>query len=207
MNAQGKGFAVSIGFHAGMFALLLGLASGPRPEGVRTLSLDITIARESVAATPSATLSRNTKPRKARPELTDPVLPAKPEEPAPVMVPEPMETAAQEAEGAEQQASISDAPAQGGQDMPGIDLSELRENVQRSIAYPALARRMGWEGRVVISFMICADGTLRNVRLEESSGKPILDRNALDVVKRIDRLPANAGIQRVVLPIVYKLDG
>lgn len=213
MNAESKGFAVSIGFHACVFALVAGIASAPGPERARSLSLDISIGRESAAATPTAVLSPVKE--KARPaQHLEPEAPAINKE----EMTEKTESISQETAGSAQASSGVDRAAQtdtsepsAGSGVSRIDLSALREHLQRSIVYPAIARRMGWEGRVVVSFTVCADGTVRNVRLVESSGKPVLDRNALDVVKSIDRIPdiahAGAGIPEVVLPIVYRLDG
>jgi TonB family protein len=46
--------------------------------------------------------------------------------------------------------------------------------------YPASAMRAGKEGSVLLSFVITTSGTVRNPKVEASSGYPDLDRAAMD---------------------------
>ncbi|MCS7261846.1 MAG: energy transducer TonB [Aquificaceae bacterium] len=86
-------------------------------------------------------------------------------------------------------------------------LSVISHIVQRSISYPPLARRMGWEGRVVLSIHIKEDGTLKEVKIAESSGYELLDRNAVETVKRVAGLFPKPPVEVVVkLPVAYKLE-
>jgi len=57
-------------------------------------------------------------------------------------------------------------------------LSVISSLVQKSITYPLLARKMGWEGRVVMCFRLTPDGRL------EDLGYEIFDRSALEAVSR-----------------------
>jgi protein TonB len=85
------------------------------------------------------------------------------------------------------------------------DLRMINERIRAGLKYPAIARRMGWEGTVRVSFVICYDGTIRNVELVESSGSPVLDKNALKVINEFPPFPGRAREARVVVPIVYDL--
>lgn len=85
------------------------------------------------------------------------------------------------------------------------DLAALREIVQRSLVYPSLARRMGWEGRVTLSFIVCRDGRAREVAVLESSGREVLDRHAVESVQKISGLPASTTEAKVIVPVVYRL--
>lgn len=58
--------------------------------------------------------------------------------------------------------------------------------------YPTIARRMGYEGRVVIVFDVAVDGSCADVRVRESSGYEILDTTAVDAVKCWRFEPATA---------------
>ncbi|MCS6957304.1 MAG: energy transducer TonB [Aquificaceae bacterium] len=79
--------------------------------------------------------------------------------------------------------------------------------VQRNITYPPLARKMGWEGKVVLSICIDEDGTLKEVRVLESSGYEVLDRNAIETVKRVAGLFPKPPVEVVVkLPVRYRLE-
>ncbi|MBN2254453.1 MAG: energy transducer TonB [Deltaproteobacteria bacterium] len=51
-------------------------------------------------------------------------------------------------------------------------------------AYPAIARRRGYEGTVILSVQVDADGLVGGVSVKVSSGHAILDRAAVDAVKR-----------------------
>lgn len=66
----------------------------------------------------------------------------------------------------------------------------LRE-VQRAIAnqrrYPALARRRGDTGTVVVSFVVERSGRITGVGIAKGSGSATLDSAALDTLKRLRR--------------------
>lgn len=51
-------------------------------------------------------------------------------------------------------------------------------------AYPAVSKRMGEQGKVVLRVLIGADGLPQQVQLQQSSGYDRLDRQAQDVVLR-----------------------
>ena len=76
--------------------------------------------------------------------------------------------------------------------------------------YPRFAREQGWEGVVVLRLVIGADGTVRSVRTNKSSGHPILDESAEQAVYRWRFDPAKDGEipvpVTVDLPIRFDLD-
>ncbi|MFN3870873.1 MAG: TonB family protein [Aquificaceae bacterium] len=79
--------------------------------------------------------------------------------------------------------------------------------VQKHISYPPLARRMGWEGRVVVRFTLTSEGKLENVHIEKSSGYDLLDKNAMETVKRVAHLFPKPPVDVVVkLPVNYRLE-
>ena len=45
----------------------------------------------------------------------------------------------------------------------------IKDSIQGNISYPRIARKMGWQGRVLISFIICKDGSVKDIRIIESS--------------------------------------
>ena len=51
-------------------------------------------------------------------------------------------------------------------------------------AYPAVSRRLGEQGLVVLRVLIGADGQVQKVEVKESSGFERLDRQAIDTVTR-----------------------
>ncbi len=79
--------------------------------------------------------------------------------------------------------------------------------VQKNIRYPFIARRMGWEGRVVLSFILTKKGTIKELKVESSSGYEVLDKNALETVKRCSKyFPVPPVDVKIKLPIVYRLE-
>ncbi len=49
--------------------------------------------------------------------------------------------------------------------------------------YPDEARRKGWEGTVLVAALVGADGAVRSVRVERSSGHPCLDDAAIEAAR------------------------
>ena len=76
--------------------------------------------------------------------------------------------------------------------------------------YPPLARRRGYEGRVVIRASVAPDGGVASAAVGQSSGYGILDRAALQAVKRWRFRPAQRGGQPVAtvldVPVVFRLE-
>ncbi len=50
--------------------------------------------------------------------------------------------------------------------------------------YPAIARRRGYEGVVMLSAEVLIDGTVGKLKIKKSSGYDILDRSALETVRK-----------------------
>ncbi|MGF1616107.1 MAG: energy transducer TonB [Gammaproteobacteria bacterium] len=76
--------------------------------------------------------------------------------------------------------------------------------------YPALARRRGYEGHVLIQAGIQADGRTGQVEVKQSSGHRVLDEAAVATVKDWRFLPARRAGQAVSttvdIPIRFRLD-
>jgi periplasmic protein TonB len=84
--------------------------------------------------------------------------------------------------------------------------SYIRDKILRNVHYPDAARRMGWQGKVILSFVIAADGSVRDFRIVQSSGFSILDRSAIETVSDTAPFPKPPGEAQLVIPIVYRLD-
>ena len=70
------------------------------------------------------------------------------------------------------------------------------------LKYPVIARRRGYEGKILLSAMISVDGTVVGVKVKESSGHPILDRAAMKAVEAWEFEPA----RRMGSPIYMSVD-
>jgi protein TonB len=60
-------------------------------------------------------------------------------------------------------------------------------------AYPRLAQREGWEGKVVLRVRVLPNGHVGQTTLQKSAGHSALDEAALEVVKRWTFVPATQG--------------
>ena len=83
----------------------------------------------------------------------------------------------------------------------------LRENMH----YPRAARIAGQEGRAIVRFVIDRSGKVSSIRLEQSSGHAILDREAVEMIERADPFPIMpdemAGSQlELRVPIVFDIN-
>lgn len=78
-------------------------------------------------------------------------------------------------------------------------------------AYPALARRMHEQGRVMIRVLVSVDGLPERIELKTSSGFARLDQAALETIQSWKFVPARQGSEKiaawVVVPITFSLDG
>jgi periplasmic protein TonB len=87
----------------------------------------------------------------------------------------------------------------------GAILREIRDSIMKNVIYPDRARRMGWEGRVIVSFTVYEDGSIRDARIVQSSGTLVLDDAAKEALRKSTVRTQFAKRVQVVLPIEYKL--
>lgn len=76
--------------------------------------------------------------------------------------------------------------------------------------YPAIARRMGEQGKVILRVAVSAHGTAESVEVRTSSGSPRLDEAAVNTVRHWKFVPARRGdspvASWVLVPINFKLE-
>lgn len=70
--------------------------------------------------------------------------------------------------------------------------------------YPPAAIRQGLEGEALVLLLIDTQGTVVAARIETSSGHALLDEAALQAVRRLRTLPADAP-QETLLPVRFRL--
>lgn len=87
----------------------------------------------------------------------------------------------------------------------------LWKRIEQLKRYPSQARTRRWEGKVILEAVIRDDGTIMELRIEESSGHAILDQDALAVVKKASPLALKHSLGQpqitILVPISYNLDG
>jgi len=77
--------------------------------------------------------------------------------------------------------------------------------------YPEIAMDNGWEGKVLMKVHVLANGRPDSVSVVKSSGKPVLDNEAVRTVKKWSFVPAKRGTTPidgwVTVPISFNLQG
>lgn len=105
------------------------------------------------------------------------------------------------------QAASTPAPAQAAVTAARFDAAYLHNPHP---AYPALSRRMGEEGKVLLKVRVTPDGRAAAVDVEKSSNFDRLDDAALRSVAHWRFVPAKRGEEAieatVIVPIVFRLD-
>jgi protein TonB len=86
----------------------------------------------------------------------------------------------------------------------------LQEQLRSHFRYPGLARRRGLEGTVVLHFRVEKDGQIINIKVLDSSGHGILDRNAHATLENIGRVDHGQPLLisqalDLTLPVIYRL--
>ncbi|MHB8811592.1 MAG: energy transducer TonB [Desulfobulbaceae bacterium] len=76
--------------------------------------------------------------------------------------------------------------------------------------YPVLARKRGWQGRVLLAVAVGSDGSVQEVRVHSGSGHELLDEAALRAVRAWRFQPGNRGgkpvATEVQVPVHFQLE-
>ncbi len=88
-------------------------------------------------------------------------------------------------------------------------LEELSKYISSNVKYPKAARKARIEGKVLVSFVVAVDGTIKNCRVTKSVN-PKLDKEALRLVNNMPKWkPGKQNGKAIpvslVLPINFKL--
>jgi TonB family protein len=86
--------------------------------------------------------------------------------------------------------------------------SRLYRQISENRRYPVQARRFGIEGKVGVAFEIDDSGAVVGSSLLKPSGNPLLDRESMQIFRRISRFeapPPGLGQRRFEVTIAYTL--
>lgn len=91
-------------------------------------------------------------------------------------------------------------------------LTMIRQKLTQHFVYPVMARRMGWQGRVLLGFQLDHGGSIQKVHIKKSSGYAILDNSAMVALNKIGKITLQAsdilnGNWQLEIPIIYRLEG
>ncbi|HNR13971.1 MAG TPA: energy transducer TonB, partial [Thermodesulfobacteriota bacterium] len=82
----------------------------------------------------------------------------------------------------------------------------IKDLIQQHLNYPRRAVQMGWEGKVVVSFVIQENGISKDVKIVESSGFSVLDDNVVRAIHAVEPFPRPPMKAEVQVPIMYRLN-
>ncbi|ALC18089.1 outer membrane transport energization protein TonB [Desulfuromonas soudanensis] len=82
----------------------------------------------------------------------------------------------------------------------------IRALIMKNLLYPAIAREKGWTGQTRVSFVVCENGCVADIRVVTSSGYRMLDKNVIETIKRASPFPPPPVRAEIVLPITYTLN-
>lgn len=85
--------------------------------------------------------------------------------------------------------------------------NDVREEFVSKQRYPRLALNANEEGTVTVRVSVAASGAVNGFEIIETSGSEALDAGALDLVSRIDPLPAvpTGEAHAFIIPLSYKI--
>lgn len=202
-----SGIAGIVAAHLGIFALLASLDVVPLPAPLVTLMVHI--------VPPAPPPSPEIVPPRPRPVERKPL-----PRPQPVPRQQPQMLAAQtEAPSAAAEAPVAKEapppPAPTPAPAAPAPVTQARFDADYlqnpAPAYPALARRMGEEGKVVLRVFVEPTGRPSQIEIKAGSGSPRLDQAAQDAVWRWKFVSARRGDEVigawVLVPIVFNLRG
>lgn len=234
MNKQYKtpGFLVSLALHGGLAALILIQQPFESTEAVAALPLKMDMfeivqyVKPPVEPTTAEEIVEEVPTPQEEVEVIEPEPTIKPEKvvqkqlkPVPVKRPKKVKSQVAAAQPAAmpvvspvvEEATITSASSSGEKD---LIRQRYKQQLLKTIAahkyYPTRARRRHLEGRVEVGFVVMHDGVIENIRLADSSGEGVLDKAALDALRRagqFEPLPIELGLTSwtFVVPLDYRL--
>lgn len=188
--------------------LLLGAHTKPAPLHSTSMVVSLLPASTSapaIAPTPHPPTPR-IEPKRPQPPTPSPVIPAPSN--APALPAQPNSAPASPANHFGNPTTNSSANAESSApSAPRFDAAYLNNPAP---SYPAMSRRLGEEGRVLLNVLVGTDGLAKHVTIAKSSGFTRLDEAALNAVAKWKFVPAKTlglPVQASVnVPIVFKLD-
>ena len=209
MNRTASGMTVSLLVHGSFIALITLLNTASNLER-RPVAIDLGLLSSAVRPGSSAPVRARPKPRPVvQPESASQDAAPSPE----VKQPEVGESAASgSGEPSSGTDSVPGDTGDGDAEQAGLQqayvneyFAYIRDKIVKSLFFPPAARKMGWSGKVSVSFVICRDGRVEQVKIVQSTGFEVLDRNVVDAIKRASPFPRPPIEAELTLPIVYKL--
>ena len=207
------GLAIAIALHAAVVSLLLqhqadrDAITAPRAIAVTLLTQAKPEQRVDVKPKP---LPVKPRVQQSRPTTAPPVMTVPSEAPTPLVASPPTPAPVAQPEQQVSAAPAAPIPAPPAPAAPVVAPSFTAAYLNNPApAYPALSRRMGEEGKVMLRVFVNAQGLPDEVQLRTTSGHPRLDDAALTTVRQWKFVPARRGDTAVsawvLVPISFSL--
>jgi len=189
---------ITVAIHVLIGAMALTAVHVARPRVMQELSVQITPRKIEVA-----------KDIAPPPRMTLPTAIAVPPPVIQTMTPPPPVTVQQ---AAANPAPPVAAPQKAAGETRDSYLGRLLAQLNRFKQYPRAARAAHIEGVVMLHFVMDAQGRVQNFEIAKSSGRPVLDAEALALIQRAQPLPAlpadfPSPTLDAVVPIEFSLGG
>lgn len=81
----------------------------------------------------------------------------------------------------------------------------IRDLILKNLTYPAIAKRFGWQGNLLVSFIVREDGEAERIKILKSSGYALLDTNVVDTIRDVQPFPKPPTKAELIIPIAYVL--
>lgn len=234
MNCRTKAMTISLLLHGAALSLVFALSSSLAKQE-KPIVIDFTVIEPSSPAaqpaktpqkkmeTPASakTITQST-PRKLK--VTPPAPAVEPEGPVPIVAKPreslplaPVQTAAGTAlSGAP--GGMGTSPTSRTSGMGQGDSAEqlssryraenfafIKKIIEENLSYPDRAQRLGWSGRVVVSFNVTQNGQVRDIKIMTSTGYELLDSNVIDTIKKVAPFPRPPIAVKLTIPFTYSL--
>jgi len=195
------GIGVTIAVHALILAMALTAVHVARPKVMQELSVQITPEKRQVME------DVKPLPKMAAPSIITvppPEFTVRTVTPPPVAAQAPVATPAPPAPVA--------VPSKASGETRDSYLGRLLAQLNRFKQYPRAARQAHIEGVVMLHFVMDANGKVESYEIAKSSGRPVLDAEALALIQRAQPLPALPAdfptrTLDAVVPVEFSLKG
>ena len=207
VKLQAKAFSLSMAIHAFVFACII--AAGVIVPKQKTLVLDFSIGSRVAAAQGVQQKKQPVMQREQK--IVTPL--ADDEKAVPVQQEQQQEIpapATRQAQGEQSELNNATTTGDSGEAAKTHYLSaqflSIRDKIMRSLVYPLVARKMGWAGKVKVAFTVREDGNVEDLSVIESSGFSVLDKNAIETIRKCCPLPRPPVKVALIMPVVYRLE-
>lgn len=92
-------------------------------------------------------------------------------------------------------------------DLKEMYKAELRSRIEANKFYPAMSKKMGQTGTVVIGFTLLSDGTIINAKIDKPSEYEQLNQAGLEAVRKLKRfkeIPSELGMKEMEVTVPLK---